>query len=97
MPKRRSSISSLQAEVVREGPFATPYDDGHEEQVAFVDHPGPEGLGGQVRSAHGEIRPAVALSSWTAPGSKCRSSRVLALWTVARQSSVLLGAGEPDD
>jgi hypothetical protein len=76
----------LHADAVREGPLAAPHDDRREEQVAFVDQPGPERLGGELGTAHGEVAGRRAFSRRTASGSKARSIRVLALDTV---SSVL--------
>jgi hypothetical protein len=43
------------AEAVGEGLVATAHDDGAEEQVALVDQPGLERLGGQVGTAHAEV------------------------------------------
>jgi hypothetical protein len=56
LPKRRSSSSSsLQADVVREGALAASHENRREEQVAFIDQPGPERMRGKLGTAHGEV------------------------------------------
>src|SRR5262245_17356549 len=45
----------LQARVVGKGLFAASHDDRREEQVALVDQAGPERVGGELRTAHGDV------------------------------------------
>src|SRR3712207_8983419 len=45
----------LHAHIVGEGPFAASDRDGRDEQVALVDQPGPERLGGEVGTAHDHV------------------------------------------
>ena len=45
----------LQADVVGEGPVAASHHDRRDEQVALVDQPGPDRLGGEVGTAHGDV------------------------------------------
>src|SRR4051794_5903884 len=45
----------LQADMVGEGLFAASHHDGREEQVALVDQPGLDRLGGEVGTAHGDV------------------------------------------
>ena len=71
----------LQADIVGERLFAASHHDGREEQVALVDQPGLDRLGGKVGTAHADVTSAVAFICRTASGSKSRSIRVLALDT----------------
>ena len=45
----------FQAEIVGEGPFASSHHDRRDEQVALVDQPGLDRLGGEVGTAHGDV------------------------------------------
>jgi hypothetical protein len=42
---------------VGEGSLAASDDDGNQEQLQFVDQPGPDGLPGQVRTPHCHVMP----------------------------------------
>src|SRR5215831_3801255 len=44
-----------QADALRESVLAAPEQDGREEELEFVDEPGPERLGGEGGAAHGEV------------------------------------------
>ena len=72
-----------QADVVGEGPVATAHDDRVEEQVALVDQPGPERLGGELGPPMARSRPDVSLRCRSAAGSALRSIRVRALDTAS--------------
>ena len=41
--------------MIGEGPFAASHHDGRDEQLELVDQPGPDRLGGEVGTAHGDV------------------------------------------
>src|ERR1700736_4597707 len=58
----------LHADIAGEGRFATPDHDRHQEQVEFVDQPGPDRLGGEVGSAHRDVTSRSGLHLPNGPG-----------------------------
>ena len=70
LPNRRSSSSSRSRRTSSgKGLFAAAHDDRREEQVALVDQPGPESLGGEVGAADREVPFRRAFSRRTSSGS----------------------------
>jgi hypothetical protein len=45
----------LQVDIVGEGPFATSHHDGRDQQLELVDQTGPDRLGGELGTAHGDV------------------------------------------